>query len=715
MTKETCRFDLDDLGGEVVLLDFSRGTDINVTTYQESFASRSTNLRNRITPLHKHEFLIPLTPDAEDPILGDIQTIPRALDRIQSQWKEGGLNRMTAWNLGRQLRKRLQAKVAGEDDGSIDILVTGCEVSLYLAEQFASDLQKSFPKLRIQAISSNKLLGMFGQELAVPSIGFPLSSSSPDLRKSVVLICSHSGGTFGPLAISNLLQSVTKNIFVIASEWDTQIGKQLRAIYNADTDIFGSRVFSTDIGVRPSEPCSLSVCATHQLLTQIFEHLCLVILNELQFRSITGAVITEQDLRVLERCNQDNILALERIIGFTAEGNPHDTEVQRELQVAGALWAEHVLENARAYIMSFFYIVLTVTIGYPLITGIAVAAGMTAEYGFYITRFFDSLIYFFLPQINVTLIRLFQKRNLLHRMTGRTVVIGDIPWVSQCADAFLSKIFARSYSIASLNVLSGNPSDHLVHRHTHRVVRGTLLICGRPDGRLTALTSAECSVNLSVNQASSIQSLGGTCESITIGHNPSKLALTKMDIALGTHRPKFLCEQLLDVMDEDTRRKRSALTTKLDFGNKSGKKRGCLGRLLRGTFDDHDSDSIILNRSSHSLKGAYLGFRDKSDKDPTELCNGSNSDSEGKRDQETVDTSAMLDMIQQSSKEDRILQAMIAERNKTSELRRIFHKMDSDGNGTIDLDEFIDAYKRVNPDLSVEDITTLFLEGKDIY
>jgi hypothetical protein len=418
---------------------------------------------------------------------------------------------------------------------------------------------------------------------------------------------------------------------------------------------------------------------------------------------------------VLERCNQDNILALERIIGFTAEGNTHDTEVHRELQVAGALWAEHVLENARAYIMSFFYIVLTVTIGYPLITGIAVAAGMTAEYGFYITRFFDSLIYFFLPQINITLIRLFQKRNLLHRMTGRTVVIGDIPWVSQCADAYLSKIFARSYSIASLNVLSGNPSDHLVHRHTHRVVRGTLLICGRPDGRLTALTSAECSVNLSVNQASSIQSLGGTCESITIGHNPSKLALTKMDIALGTHRPKFLCEQLLDVMDEDTRRKRSALTTKLDFGNKSGKKRGCLGRLLGGKFDDQDPDRIMLNRSSHSLKGAYLGFRDKSDKDPTELCNGSNSDSESKRDQETMGTSAMLDVIQQSSKEDRILQAMIAERNKTSELRKIFHEMDASRNGTIDLDEFVEAYKRVNADLSVEDITTLFREGKDSY
>ena len=44
---------------------------------------------------------------------------------------------------------------------SVDILLTGCEVSLYLAEQFASDLKKSFPKLCIEAVSSNKLLGLF--------------------------------------------------------------------------------------------------------------------------------------------------------------------------------------------------------------------------------------------------------------------------------------------------------------------------------------------------------------------------------------------------------------------------------------------------------------------------------------------------------------------------------------------------------------------------
>lgn len=236
-------------------------------------------------------------------------------------------------------------------------------------------------------------------------------------------------------------------------------------MFEEDKDIFGSRVFTTDIGVRPAEPCSLSVAATHQLLTQIFEYICLVILSDQIFRDLTGAVITEPDLRILERCNQDNIVSLERIVGREVAGTEHQTEAMRELKEAGDLWADHVLEVARAYIMSFVYIVATVTSGYPLITGIAMATGLlVGHWGFYLTRFLDALIYFFLPQINIIIIRLIQKRNLLHRMTGRTVVVGDIPWVAQSAEAFLSKIFARSYSIAGLSVLSGNPSDHLVHR-----------------------------------------------------------------------------------------------------------------------------------------------------------------------------------------------------------------------------------------------------------
>ena len=97
------------------------------------------------------------------------------------------------------------------------------------------------------------------------------------------------------------------------------------------------------------------------------------------------------------------------------------------------------------------------------------------------------------------------------------------------------------------------PSDHLVHRHTHRVVRGTLLVCGRPDGRLSALSTAEASVCLSVNQASSIKSWGGTCESITIRHNPFKLPLSVNGIFLNGKRQLFLYERMLIGSDSDAR------------------------------------------------------------------------------------------------------------------------------------------------------------------
>lgn len=57
-----------------------------------------------------------------------------------------------------------------------------------------------------------------------------------------------------------------------------------------------------------------------------------------------------------------------------------------------------------------------------------------------------------MPQINILLLRLLQRRNLRHRMVGRTVVIGDIPWVAQAAEAFLSKV-SRTLFIGDIDVL----------------------------------------------------------------------------------------------------------------------------------------------------------------------------------------------------------------------------------------------------------------------
>jgi len=695
------RLDLDDLNGEICLLDWGEDkvpavsypnshleqyplmmgsvTAVLATEGNMSAAEQPTQMRkkksmenmsprhaakrtvnvdkklfHRMTRLEGNELIKMLPKESKDPVLEDIKDIPRICKDIQDDWRNNpqgsmSLNRFTAWNLGKCLKRRLQRRVdkTTSSEHSYDVVLTGCEVSLWLAEQFASDLQTAFPRLRVKAISSNKILALFGQDISMPAIGFSNSKKTDDFTDAVVIIVSHSGGTFAPLATSNLLMSSTSSIFVVASEWDTQIGKQLRALKS--NGMFDSRIFSTNCGVRPSEPCSVSVAATQQLLTQIFLHMSLVILDNTEFRKYTNAFVTKHDLSELEKCNQMNIDALSEIVGCDTKGDLIPSQVEDELRKQGHEWSQHVLEGVKGWIMSFIYIVATVTAGYPLITGVATLCGLSVTWAFYITRFFDSLIYIFLPQINITIIRLIQKRNLLHRMTARTVVIGDIPWVAQAADAFLSKIFACSYSAAGITVLSGNPSDHLVHRHTHRVVRGALLVVGRPDGRLSALTTAEATTSLSLSQASSIQSFGGTCESITIGHSPYKLPLSKHGIYLNRHRPLYLCEKYYE-------EQRNNDTT-------NGKSAGALLSIYSEFHDEH------IELSVHKLN---------------------------KKNAVSLLTDAHRHVEEQRG-----------------HLRSIFNEVDTNKDGRLCLSEFTTAYKRVdkfnkNSPLTDAQITKLF-------
>jgi hypothetical protein len=412
-TDETERLDLDDLGGEICLVDWSQdggaavsypnrhlavhelmGGSVQIVLLRQSKLLRvpDMHLGKRMTRLEGNALVKPLPEQPDDFILSDIQDIPRICHQIQKDWEDVNMNRLTMWSLVQCIITRMQSIVNGSvhrNPGTIDILLTGCEVSLWLAEQFASDLQKSFPKLGVKAVSSNKILGLFGQDLSIPCIGFPMSQSTHDLANTIVIIVSHSGGTFAPLACSNLLQSTTRNIFVVASEWDTQIGKQLRSMYDGN-EMSLSRIFSTEVGVRPAEPCSVSVAATHQLLTNIFQHICMTIIGDLRFRHASGAVITETDLEILERCNRDNIDALEHIVGVNKNSDKvplSESRTEAQLRDAGDVWAEHILENAKAYIISFLYVVGTVTSGYPLVTGVAIAIGLDTEWAFYLSKF----------------------------------------------------------------------------------------------------------------------------------------------------------------------------------------------------------------------------------------------------------------------------------------------------------------------------------------
>lgn len=153
--------------------------------------------------------------------------------------------------------------------------------------------------------------------------------------------------------------------------------------------VINNRVFSTSTGLRPAEASSISVAAQHQVLTQILVDVATAILDNPDFVRVSGAVITEDDIRTLIRCDHDNIAALEAITGTDREGKrlPKDNlGPEKELREAGRLWGDHVLENARALIITFVYIMVTVTVGYPIVTGFAVAVGMDMGKYLYISK-----------------------------------------------------------------------------------------------------------------------------------------------------------------------------------------------------------------------------------------------------------------------------------------------------------------------------------------
>ncbi|CAE7706632.1 unnamed protein product [Symbiodinium pilosum] len=499
---------------------------MTVTLVQDCFAQK--NLPCRLVPIEDNPWVQQLPKSLKDPVGADIVDIPGSVANIQVDfWGEGRPHRATARALGEAgpvtvLRSRLERKGSGQLAAeSVDLLVTGCEVSLWAGEQFAADLRTCFQKLVVKTASANKILGMFGQQFPMAQTGQEIGESW-DLQDCIVLIVSQSGGTFAPLALSNLLQTVTPHIFAVTSEWDTPIGRQLRQLKGMQ-----GRVFSTEIGLRPAEPCSLSVVATHQMLTQILIYVASKIVSDRKLSMAAGSKIKRMDLAELEKNNRLNIRALRSIVG-----REEDHHIARELRAQGRQWAQHVLEVPRAWMLSALYIFITVVYGSAPMTSCTQASmrGFSLEKELiYLAKILDAAIYAFLPQIMILFIRLVQQRPLLHRMTTRTVVIGDVPWVAQSAEAFLSKLMACTYSATGLAVFSANPADHLVHD---------------PSGGAWD-TSCLRSVCMAVNQASSIQSLGATCESITIGHNPHRLPLSANAVFLKDARPPFLCEHLL--------------------------------------------------------------------------------------------------------------------------------------------------------------------------
>ena len=208
-----------------------------------------------------------------------------------------------------------------------------------------------------------------------------------------------------------------------------------------------------------------------------------------------------------------------------------------------------------------------------------------------------------------------------------------------------------------------------------------------------------------------------------------------MDITLSSCRPKFLCEKILGVVDAETSRKQAALTAKQ--GANDGLTRM---RSMRRQFSfwnvttsgqsvcTKSDDGSQLDRSSHSLKGLYLGLQEQSNRmiatqGTSTRSLSSNSPTAAKKETDAppgVEGSSLLmpdssATTNEISVEEQVLASLVRANQKSNQMRELFDKLDDDGSGTIDLDEFVKAYENLNSGLHREEIETIFREAGMLY
>lgn len=94
----------------------------------------------RLLQLDGSAFVNPPPAPVDDPVGCDIADIPRVLKKVQNDWDEpaDSFNRLTAYTFTGLLKRRMRLHDESNHDGSVDLLITGCEVSLWLGEQFHS-------------------------------------------------------------------------------------------------------------------------------------------------------------------------------------------------------------------------------------------------------------------------------------------------------------------------------------------------------------------------------------------------------------------------------------------------------------------------------------------------------------------------------------------------------------------------------------------------
>lgn len=597
-----------------------------------------------------------------DLVAQDLRDVPVVLNRIRTAWGDASSpNSKSARKFFAAIREAVLRKLRPDTDAServsVDVLVIGVEVSLWIGEQFASDLQTLFPCLRVIPCSANKIIGVLSNAKgSFAMTGFSFCSVNLDLKRTIVVSLSHSGQTFPTMHATHALAGLLppERMFVVVGSVDSKMAQAVGQHVYRGCEWNGS-VFDTFAGWRPAEACTVSALAMHHTLTELLLFVAERVHRDKRdggggdvptteraalarqrtapaskFRLLRNAstgrianaegeldhvvvaesiTLSAENAAGLRQCSDMSVLfSLPAIVGSADNKLTH-----ARLVALGRHWGGHVLESPLAWMLSAAYIAITVVVlqlpaaQFTLWAASRVAceamgppdsslterlcgpdvvavpdvlhAGDRGPSGpawwdvlVYALKLADAVIYVFLPLWVALLLRALQRRAPFARLGKRTVVVADVPYVHQTLESYASKLFALAYSATGIDVHGANPIDHLVHRFTHRVARGVLVLAGRPDGRLYTQTRAESWILLALRQAKCIVhpfvpkwlrpnmerwvhpdglagpgNLGFGPEVITVGHNPFEdpVALDG-HVALPKHRPSFITEVLAD-------------------------------------------------------------------------------------------------------------------------------------------------------------------------
>lgn len=541
---ESYRLDLDQKMGEIALVS---AKDIAVYSMSQKCEVNPSDLKNRWISMADHPYLPHVKypeNDTVDPVIADCREIPPILAEIRLSWQNSAsLDRQSADRLvqlfcekagkfEQKRQKMLRAGLTGhmQPSPSVDLLVTGVENSLWLGERFTQDLKIVFPRLNVRVISSNEVLQQLQHDFSSLQLG----------GDSIVLAITQSGQTFPTVQAINTFdqlyrQNIIGELFILTGELSSFLGSPVIQPKHSNTS--RHNIFVNGSGRRTSEPATVAVAAAQHTLTELLFYLAKQVKRHFPDSNPFGMTLTEESLAALEKMKDDFLdINVVQIMGTTPTGNTIETSIRRTLIAGGRKWALHILEAPLAWGIHALYVAITVGWAIPFghtiplaktILGLIVWIAHVHQDAFFlgivnpIVNLIDIAIYIFGSWLWTLGLRYFQGRQLLARIGKRTLVIGDVPWVSKLLKSYVSKLFSLSYGIASLEVHGANPEDDLLHDFGHRVVRGTLLFLGVPDGRRgQKQKQKENAAIMTGKQADGVRNIDVGPEVVVMGANP---------------------------------------------------------------------------------------------------------------------------------------------------------------------------------------------------